>query len=72
MHLYTKEGSTVIFKADCGHGSEAIVAQTFLVPGKSYTVQAIDKPNRWVLLKEWADHWWNIDMFDDIGDDSES
>ena len=64
MHIHTKPGTIVTFTAQNGHGSESIIAQTFLVPGNQYTVVSIDIRNRWVQLAEWPDHWWNVDMFD--------
>ena len=66
MHVHTKPGTFVKFKGHSGHGSEAIVAQTFLVPGQTYTIKSIDIKNRWVQLVEWSSHWWNIDMFESL------
>ena len=69
MHLFTTPGTLIMFTAQNGHGSEPLIAQTFLIPGNIYTVQAIDIPKRWVQLAEWPDHWWNADMFDDTTND---
>jgi len=72
MHLFTIPGTPVIFHGEDGHGSEGIIAQTFLIPGNIYTVQSIDITHRWVQLAEWADHWWNVDMFDDASSDPDN
>jgi hypothetical protein len=69
MHLFTPIGSQVIFTGINGHGDESLVAQTFLIPGNTYTIAGIDIPHRWVCLEEWPDHWYNLDMFNDTSSD---
>jgi hypothetical protein len=64
MHVHTDPGTSIVFTGENGHGSESLVAQTFLVIGSLYTVKAVDVFNRWVQLVEWDDHWWNLDMFE--------